>query len=102
VCPNSGEEFYAVDSPLNKNLEAMWETQPELFHEADAFAAHLSTFGPKHSTLEYSPDLDINDTTDGVEFARCVSRARIEHNTTQRPRATDLLVVLNFADLSHA
>jgi hypothetical protein len=73
VCPNSGEEFYAVDSPLDKNLEAIWETQPELFHEADAFAAHLSTFGPKHSTLEYSPDLDINDTTDGVEFARCVT-----------------------------
>ena len=72
-CSKSGEEFYAVDSPLDKNLEAMWLTQPELFHQSEAFAAHLSTHGPQQSTLEYSPDLVINDTVDGVEFGRFVT-----------------------------
>lgn len=72
-CPKSGEEFYAVDSPLDKNLEAMWLTQPELFRQSEAFAGHLSTHGPKQSTLEYSPDLVINDTVDGVEFGRFVT-----------------------------
>jgi len=62
-----------VDSPLDKNLEAMWLTQPELFHQSEAFAAHLSTHGPQQSTLEYSPDLVINDTVDGVEFGRFVT-----------------------------
>jgi hypothetical protein len=112
-CSKSGEEFYAVDSPLDQNLETMWLSQPELFREADTFAAHLSTHGPRHSTLEYSPDLVINDTVDGVEFGRfvtsptlskcerpltvlllCISQVCPQDQTAPRPKAPDIHVLL--------
>lgn len=69
--PESGEEFYAYDNPLDKALEAMWKTQPHTLDDVRALSkrimiAALSGYVGEDS-LEPSFDrgLKIEDTLDG-------------------------------------
>ena len=62
--PESGEEFYAYDSPVDKTLEAMFATQPEVWQAVKTFA---KTFRPRTSDA-YNADLKISDIWDGSHF----------------------------------
>ena len=77
TCSKSGEVFYAYDAPLDKTLEAIWATQPDLFDESEDVAKRLGIDGPTRSTLEYRPDLIVQDIWDGSEMGSFILRLKL-------------------------
>ena len=73
--PNTGEEFYAYDNPLDKVLEAMFATQPETFQDAKSFAA-LVMSGALRTDAAFDPDLFIQDTVDGCATGSFIKQLR--------------------------
>ena len=82
-CPHSGEEFFAYDTPLDKNLEAMFATGG-LWDEIKSGAAtmmqsaasrpdELSAAGP-----EFEQDRRVDDVYDGMEFRKFMCRVKIQ------------------------
>lgn len=83
TCPNSGEEFVAYDTPLDKNLEAMFATG--LWAEIESGAAKMmqsaaESRGPDELS-EAAPAFDktrtVDDVYDGMEFRRFMRRVKI-------------------------
>ena len=82
-CPHTGEEFVAYDTPLDKNLEAMFATAG-LWDEIKSGAAtmmqsaasrpdELSAAGP-----EFEQDRRVDDVYDGMEFRKFMCRVKIQ------------------------
>ena len=82
TCPNSGEEFVAYDTPLDKNLEAMFATG--LWAEIESGAAKMMQCEAESRPDELSeaaPAFDktrtVDDVYDGMEFRRFMRRVKI-------------------------
>ena len=82
TCPNSGEEFVAYDTPLDKNLEAMFATG--LWAEIESGAAKMMQSAAERRPGELSeaaPAFDmtrtVDDVYDGMEFRRFMRRVKI-------------------------
>ena len=82
TCPNSGEEFVAYDTPLDKNLEAMFATG--LWAEIESGAAKMMQSAAERRPGELSeaaPAFDmtrtVDDVYDGMEFRRFMQRVKI-------------------------
>ena len=73
--PDTGEEFYAYDNPLDEALEAMFATQPETFQDAKSFAAKV--MGEVLRTDEsFDPNFVIQDTVDGCAVGSFIKQLR--------------------------
>ena len=82
TCPNSGEEFVAYDTPLDKNLEAMFATG--LWAEIESGAAKMMQSAAERwpdELSEAAPAFDmtrtLDDVYDGMEFRRFMQRVKI-------------------------
>ena len=82
TCPNSGEEFVAYDTPLDKNLEAMFATG--LWAEIESGAAKMMQSAAERwpdELQEAAPAFDmtrtLDDVYDGMEFRRFMQRVKI-------------------------
>ena len=82
TCPNSGEEFVAYDTPLDKNLEAMFATG--LWAEIESGAAKMMQSAAERwpdELSEAAPAFDmtrtVDDVYDGMEFRRFMRRVKI-------------------------
>ena len=70
TCPDSKEEFYAYDLPLDKQLEYILH---EIWGEMKSSSQNMKHTDPRTS-MEYSDDLNIADLWDGVEFQKFMIR----------------------------
>lgn len=75
TCPNSKEDFYAYDAPLDLNLERT--LFPQLWEEIKSSAAQMQHADPR-TTTEYADDLQIADLWDGVEFQKFMCKVAIK------------------------
>ena len=89
TCPNSGEAFYAYDSPLDKNLEGLFKAH---WNEIKASAAKMQPEAGWEAA-EFSEDLFISDVWDGVEFKRFMAKV------AARPGQTPLVFMFYYDGL---
>ncbi|MDC0525922.1 hypothetical protein OAO87_02890 [bacterium] len=59
----TGEQFHAFDTPLDKELEAMFATQPETWQDVKEFSSNIA--GMDFATETYDEELLLADITDG-------------------------------------
>lgn len=74
--PDSGEEFYAYDNPLDEVLEAMFATQPETFQDAKSFASRV-TSEVLCTDEAFDPKIEIQDTVNGCAIGSFIKQLRI-------------------------
>ena len=89
TCPDSSEDFYAYDSPLDVELEHML---PEIWDEIKSSAENMKHTDPRTS-MEYTDDLVIADLWDGVEFQKFMAKVAI------RPGQMPLVFMLYYDGL---
>ena len=71
----TGEQFHAYDTPLDKELEAMFATQPETWQDVKEFCSHIA--GMDFATETYDAELMLADTWDGAEFGRFIKSVKV-------------------------
>ena len=71
----TGEQFHAYDTPLDKELEAMFATQPETWQDVKEFCSHIA--GMDFATEAYDAELMLADTWDGAEFGRFIKSVKV-------------------------
>ena len=72
-CPDSKEDFFAYDAPLDETLEAMFPmvwTELKSTQEKMQGSAEKRQRAASSTATEYSEDLHISDVWDGVEFQK--------------------------------
>ena len=73
-CPDSKEDFYAYDAPLDRNLETIL---PHVWEEIKSSATKMQHTVPR-TTTEHSDELLIEDVWDGVEFQKFMIKVAIQ------------------------
>ena len=69
------EKFYAYDSPLDKTLEAMFSTRPDIWDDVESFKDRVEQ--RMNASENYDESARISDIIEGVEFGNFYIRLKL-------------------------
>ena len=70
------EDFYAYDAPLDKSLEAIFATRPDVWQDVKSFQSRVED--RLRTSVKFDETARISDMLDGVEFGRFYMRLNIQ------------------------